>query len=156
MRLMTCLQLRRVPDSPLRQALLNASLDKNTNVEYNNVSLNYGDTKGEPQVTPAVAGEPKLTSSWVSHTTCSLPYLTFTTPISSLETNRSVKAFRRKVRTRNITCETRTIKTKTRSLCHTKHKFVSTCSSTLYDAKVDAFCRISWVLIFGPSEKIGR
>ena len=37
-RLMTCLQLGSVPD-PLRHAFLNASLDKNTSVEYSSVSL---------------------------------------------------------------------------------------------------------------------
>lgn len=36
---MTCLQLWFVLVPPLRQALLKASLDKNTNVEYSSVSL---------------------------------------------------------------------------------------------------------------------
>lgn len=36
---MTCLHLWFVPDTPLKQARRNASLDKNTNVEYSSVSL---------------------------------------------------------------------------------------------------------------------
>lgn len=57
-RLMTCLQLRLVPDSALRQALLKASLDKNTNVEYSNVSLNDGDTKEKRRLQREVNREP--------------------------------------------------------------------------------------------------
>lgn len=41
---MTCLQLWFVPETPLRQALRKASLDKNTNVEYSSVSLHNKDT----------------------------------------------------------------------------------------------------------------
>lgn len=38
-RLMTGLQLRWVPERPLRQAFLKASLERKTRVEYNSVSL---------------------------------------------------------------------------------------------------------------------
>lgn len=57
---MTCLQLRLVPDSALRQALLKASLDKNTNVEYSNVSLNVGDTKEKHRSQRQVNRETRL------------------------------------------------------------------------------------------------
>lgn len=96
---MTCLQLWFVPDTPLRQALRKASLDRNTNVEYSRVSLRDEDTHVKAVSLHAVksvgAG---FLSQYVSHL-----YLTLTTPISSLDTNRSVNALSRKVSTRNIT-----------------------------------------------------